>query len=240
MQATAKSFVTALALLAAACNQSSGEAPPPSESATIEEVKAALDPKRAEVEAVRAKLRTAVEAAKAHPELFKIASPPSDPASMLLADEEARSYDFKSLWCAPSDYRREVLFGQLDKPYPVRRFDFENLAPTIPTVLSAKMALVCRTTRLDPLLINKEAKTYTGGYFEGECRLFELDGTKYLGGFALRQGIPDELKYGGYNPTPSSFSSDLGNAVTDAMNTAMWGAKKPEKGLFYGCNFPDK
>ena len=50
----------------------------------------------------------------------------------------------------------------------------------------------------------------------------------------------EKLSYGGYNPTPNTFSADLGTAISSAMNRAMWGAKPPENKLAYGCNFASK
>lgn len=233
-------FLPILVLASIACSESTPtDGQQPSVSASIEEVNAVIGPQRAEVEAVRAKLSKATEAARAHPELIRIASAPSDPTSILLADEVPQKYDLSALWCGPATGRVGNLFNQLDRPYAIRRPYLDDLREAIPTVLAAKTALVCRTTRLDPLVIDEKAKSFRGGYFEGECRLFELEGTNYLGGFALRQGVDDKLTYGGHNPTPNTFSADLGTALSSALNTAMWGAQHPKRGLAYGCNFPD-
>jgi hypothetical protein len=133
-----------------------------------------------------------------------------------------------------------LLFKARDNPPPQSQFDFEQTQAAIPLVLGAKQALVCRTTRLDPLVIDEKARRFTGGYFEGECRLFDLETTNYVGGFALKQGMSDKLSYAEYNPSANSFSTELSTAISTALNTTLWGPHPPEKALYYGCNFPDK
>jgi hypothetical protein len=221
-----------------ACGQrGTDDANAPPKSATPADVAKKLDPHRAELGNLLATMKELQTAAKAHPPLTPLTTVPTSATDVLTAEEESVAGGPRRKGCEIGQHPTWAIFQQLDKPYNPGDYELGKMDEQVKTMLAAKHALICRTVRLDPLVVDEKNHSFTGGGYEGECRMFDLATKAYEGGIPIRAHVSDELSYANYNISPDSFSTNMSSAISGELIRSLWKEQPPKDAFYYYCDF---
>ncbi len=131
-----------------------------------------------------------------------------DPSGVLEKNTCAPVYDGGKLLAIAGGYRREWTNTSdvlLDKAV-------EDFGRDIDQILQVPYAVVCRTLSVTKP-VEGPNKAFTGGDFEGECRVYEIGSRKYVGGFALEAHMSEAKA--------SGVGGSLGMRITRQLEKAL-------------------
>ncbi len=204
--------------------------------ALVEKHRAKLAPQLKALQAVQA-------AAKARPALQPIAAPP--PAEGVVSfDEEGDGLagpeldPAKQAGCRLSN-RFQGIFRALSGDLGTWRNPSEPPRPDYlagyergqEQAASATLALVCRTLEASEPLVNYRSRTYAGGGFSGECRLFRIAGAQYLGGVAVTARLEVRER---------QMTTGMAANMTERVNQALHAALPTAAKSWYECRWPHR
>ncbi len=117
------------------------------------------------------------------------------------------------------------------KPHPEIEGDFKRSTPEDFTRIlerqraSFQLALQTRYAAFVETLAFQAPKargdTFLAGVYRAEVRLFDLEGTRYLGGFEVSAKSDNTVGYGGSVGVKSALARDFGDNALAAMNKAI-------------------